>query len=308
MLFLENGKLIFDLRVLLDNKKPDGYYYYDVTRFAGRDISFIVNGAEYDPEIVDFCLEGTGDEPLRPRMHFTAKRGWINDPNGLVYSSGVYHMFYQHNPVGYLWDNMHWGHAISKDLINWERLEYALYPDEMGTMYSGSGIVDERNVTGLAVGDAKTICLFYTAFGNAADGGNAELSKNKNSCQCLAYSVDGGKTFTKYERNPLISGYSKEARDPKVIWVEELGAYVLALYLERHDFMLFSSTDLLTWEEYQRISIPSDSECPDFYPLTADDGKRKWVFSGASDYYLIGDLTQSGFISTQGEKRMCRGN
>ncbi len=306
--FFEHGKLVFDLRVMLDlSGSPDGYYHYDISRFCGRDIDFKVDGTPFPPEFADSPATNE-TESLRPVMHFTAGSGWINDPNGLVYAGGNYHLFFQHNPVGPLWDNMHWGHAVSNDLITWERLGDALFPDELGTMYSGSGIVDENNLSGLAEGCEKPILLFYTAYGNAAYGGNAELSKDRDSCQCVAYSNDGGKSFKKYAGNPVITGYSCEARDPKVVFAPELGRYLLALYIECNDFMLFVSDDLLNWKEFQKITLQGDSECPDLYPLTADDGARKWIFSAASDFYLVGNLTEDGFIPIQSEKRLCRGD
>jgi len=223
-------------------------------------------------------------------IHFTPSYGWINDPNGLVeYTSPVtgkktYHMFFQHNPYGTRWGNMHWGHAVSTDLIHWEQLPCVLYPDENGTMFSGSAIIDRENRSGLKDGDEDVILLFYTSA-----GGTSALSEGKRFTQCLAYSTDGGVTFKKYENNPVVPHIKGDNRDPKVIWCEEMGRYVIALYLEGSTFAILASDNFIKWELIQEIVIEGEAECPDIYPLNADGdpAKRKWVISGASHRYII---------------------
>ncbi|MBQ7364779.1 MAG: glycoside hydrolase family 32 protein, partial [Clostridia bacterium] len=230
---------------------------------------------------------------------FSAKLGWINDPNGLVYAEGRYHMFFQHNPADSNWGNMTWGHAVSTDLVHWKELYAALQPDSLGTMFSGSAIVDTRNVTGLKEGDHDPILLYYTAA-----GGNSAISHGKPFTQCMAYSLDGGVTFQKYAGNPVIGHIESGNRDPKVVWCEEMGCYLLALYLDRDEYALFRSEDLLHFTELQRLHLVGDGECPAFYPLAVENEEnvRKWVFSGASDRYLVGNIKGSRFVPSQESK------
>ncbi|MBE6598992.1 MAG: glycoside hydrolase family 32 protein [Ruminococcaceae bacterium] len=284
----KDGRLVYDFDAQLDALTPMYSMYYDMARFMGMELSVSV-----EPEM-DIAFAMTDTKPmagvynscLRPTVHFTAAYGWINDPNGLVYHDGVYHLYFQHNPMGACWGNMHWGHATSPDLIHWTECDLALYPDETGTMYSGSGIVDTKNASGLSP-EGKTILFYYTAAPQ-----NSRLSEegDKKYVQCLAYSTDGGKTLTKYEGNPVVQWIEDGNRDPKVVWCEELGVYLMALYIARDEYQLFESDDLITWKNLQTIRIPESSECPDFYPLTADDGERKWVFTDADEIYAVGHM------------------
>ena len=297
----ENGVLIFDFDAHMDCNTPRFYSYINVERFKGKTVSFAS-----DPLIdlrftfVDTVpTAGLYKEELRPLVHFTAKIGWINDPNGLVYTNGIYHMFFQHNPAGATWGNMTWGHAVSSDLIHWHELDGAIHPDEKGTMFSGSGIVDSNNISGLQEGDIPPILLYYTAAGNTS-----ALSRGMPSVQCLAYSTDNGLTFKKYEGNPVIPHVKAENRDPKVIFCPELDSYILALYLDGNEYAIFSSQDLINWKEIQRLSLPGDAECPDVYPLQVENEADtvKWVFSGASDRYMVGDMQKrpkAGFVPCQ---------
>jgi len=162
------------------------------------------------------------NEMYRPQFHFTPEKNWHNDPNGLVFYEGEYHLFYQYNPKGKEWGFMHWGHAISTDLVHWEHLPIALYPDENSedkeycTAFSGSAIVDHKNLLGKQQGDVKTLIAFYTS---------------QHCGQRIAYSTDRGRTWEKYEGNPIIPfDESDDARDPKVIWHEPLQKYVMVLY------------------------------------------------------------------------------
>lgn len=296
--FWEDGKLVWDFDAHVDFLTPHFYTYVNIKHLIGRtltltslpetDICF--NFADSIPE------KGYYGEELRPFVHFSAKIGWINDPNGLVYSNGVYHMFFQHNPADSSWGNMTWGHAVSRDLVHWRELESALLPDADGTMFSGSGIVDENNVSGLKSGEYDPILFYYTTA-----GGNSAISSKKPFTQCLAYSPDGGKSFVKYSKNPIISHIEGGNRDPKVIWCAELSRYILALYLDRSDYKLFSSKDLIHFEPFQTIRLKGESECPDIYPLEVknESGVRKWVMSGASDRYIVGDFKDGVFTPVQ---------
>lgn len=297
MQFFENDELVFDLFVHYQAENPDFLFYQCTNSIAERDITIKVDDSEITLSQTDTKDDSLCNEiPIRPHIHFTAKRGWINDPNGLCFDGEKYHMFFQHNPVGVLWGNMHWGHATSKDLLHWEENDDVLFPDKFGTMYSGSAVVDYKNVSGLGENGKPPLCLLYTSCGDSSNGGNSLLSKGMESLQHLAYSTDGGETFTKYANNPIIPEITKENRDPKVIFAEELQQYIMALYLEKNDYLLLTSKDLINWDAKQKLTIPGETECPDIYPLYAD-GKpeeRLWIISGASDRYLVGTLHPDG--------------
>jgi sucrose-6-phosphate hydrolase SacC (GH32 family) len=240
--FIRSGdKLLQDFTIALDFETPRVDVYVDVTRFGGAELTLTDEAGEAVPyrtaDRHPTVAEIPGGDVLRPAAHYTTTIGWINDPNGLIYVNGRYHMFYQHNPMGVNWGNMTWGHAISEDLVHWTEVGDALFPDETGTMFSGSAICDERNVAGFGAG---AILLYYTAAGR-----NSELSKDAPFTQCLAYSTDNGETFTKYEKNPIIQHIIGGNRDPKVQWSDELGKYTLSLYLDGKDYCIFASDNLL---------------------------------------------------------------
>lgn len=296
--FYIDGELVYDLVAAIDAYEPDVKFYVNMERFQGKTIRMIV-----DPE-VEFPIElsDTGVEDkeaycgkYRPLAHFTAKRGWLNDPNGLVWYKGKYLMFYQHNPAACTWENMHWGYTVSEDLMHWEEKDIVLYPDQNGTMFSGSAIVDKENLTGLKSNENDVILLFFTIAGSTS-----ETAKDKPFTQCLAYSTDGGRTFAKYANNPLIEQTAPGNRDPKVIYHEDSKQYIMALYLDKNVYALYASKNLLTWEEIQKIQIPEESECPDFFPLAIDGNsdRQKWILIGASDKYLIGDFDGKKFVPT----------
>ena len=296
--FIRDGEtLLNDFTIALDFDTPRMDVYVDVTRFG---CAFTLTDEEGKPvayrtaDRLPTVDEIPGGDVLRPAAHFTTTLGWINDPNGLIYVNGRYHLFYQHNPTSVNWGNMTWGHAVSEDLVHWTELGDALFPDETGTMFSGSAVCDERNVSGLGEG---AILLYYTAA-----GGNSVQSKDVPFTQCLAYSTDNGETFTKYEKNPIISHIIGGNRDPKVQWSDELGRYTLSLYLDGAEYCIFASDNLLDWEKIADVHTPLDNECPDFYPLcieNAVDGGVKWVFSGAHDSYIIGEIKDGTFVPEQ---------
>ncbi|MBK7642960.1 MAG: glycoside hydrolase family 32 protein [Planctomycetes bacterium] len=218
-------------------------------------------------------------ETYRPQFHFTSRANWLNDPNGLVFYAGEYHLFFQHNPSGIQWGNMTWGHAVSPDLVHWKQLENALLPDALGTIYSGSAAVDGKNTAGFETGSEKTIVALYTAAGQPFT-------------QCLAYSNDRGRTFTKYAKNPVIPHIAGENRDPKVVWYAPSSRWILALYLEGERYALFSSPDMKSWTKLQELAVPGCGECPDFFemPVAGEPGTRKWVFTAANGNYLLGSF------------------
>ena len=246
----------YGLSVRLDAIEPEYYVYVDVS-FLGEIESINLKENEYT--FTNNKSDTLYYEKLRPKIHYTVSTGWNNDPNGMLYFDGLYHMFYQFNPAGNTWGNMHWGHATSKDMIHYKEEEVALRPDSLGAVYSGSAIVDYDNVSGLKENENDPIILFYTA-----------ASSRFN--QCIAYSIDKGKTFKKYDKNPIIPFVTFWNRDPKVIKCEELDCYVMALFLqdEEDNFILFKSNNLLDWTEMQRVPIKWDYECPDIYKIKVE--------------------------------------
>lgn len=246
---------------------------------------------------IDWVVE----EKYRPLFHFTPKTAWMNDPNGLVYKDGVYHLYYQHNPYGCKGGNLHWGHASSRDLVNWQQHDIALYRDTLGHAFSGSSVVDHDNCAGFGKG---AIVAFYTAHVN---------KRSPEEVQCIAYSNDGGKTFTKYEGNPVIVPHDalNDFRDPKVFWYEpqEKWVMVLAAYYE---LRFYSSKNLKDWEYTGCFgkgygSQPSQFECPDLLKLPVDGGENgeKWLlilnvspgglFGGSATQYFIGEFDGNTF-------------
>ncbi|MBI1334463.1 MAG: hypothetical protein GC165_16470 [Armatimonadetes bacterium] len=227
-------------------------------------------------------------ERYRPQFHFSAKHNWLNDPNGLVYFEGDYHLFFQYNPTGIQWGNMHWGHAISPDLVHWRELNPALSPDEHGTNYSGSAAVDVANTTGFGKEPRPPLVAMYTAAG-------------KPFTQCLVYSNDHGRTWTKYSGNPVLPHVVGENRDPRIFWHEPSHKWVMALYLDGDEFAIYGSPDLKSWTELSRLHIPGSSECPELFqiPLEGTDETR-WIFYGANYHYLVGTFDGTTFHQEEG--------
>lgn len=231
------------------------------------------------------------NETYRPQFHFSAKRNWLNDPNGLVFYKGEHHLFFQHNPKGVLWGNMSWGHAVSPDLVHWQELPIALLPDEHGTCFSGSAVVDWNNTAGFQTGDEKAIVAMYTG------APVPEVEGGPKFTQCLAYSNDRGRTWTRYDKNPVVEHIVGANRDPRVFWYAPKKQWFMALYLDKNDFAIFSSPNLKEWQRLQDITLPETAECPDMFPL-AVDGKPdqiKWVFLGANGHYIIGSFDGDTF-------------
>lgn len=243
--------------------------------------------------------KGTYNEIYRPQFHFTPEKNWMNNPNGLIWFDGEYHLFYQHNPQGKEWGYMHWGHAVSTDLVHWEHLPIALTPDEGSTdkekctAFSGSAIVDEKNLLGVQKNDVKTLVAFYTS---------------QHCGQRIAYSTDKGRTWQKYSNNPIIAFDEKDAaRDPKVLWYDPGQKYVMALYRKStgddksKGVSFYTSVNLTDWE--WQSHIPGFFECPDLVELQVSNRpeEKKWVLFDGDGSYLIGQFNGSEFKPESGK-------
>jgi fructan beta-fructosidase len=294
-----DDKKVREFSVRLAHDDPDYWVYLEIDEFKGKKANLHIN--KYDPQSTkgfDKVFQADSfpgqeklyKEKLRPQFHFTSKRGWNNDTNGLVYYDGEYHMFYQHNPFGWPWGNMTWGHAISTDLVHWTELGDAIHPDELGTIFSGGAVVDHKNTSGFQTGDEKPIVCFYTSA-----GGTNPLSKDQPFTQSIAYSNDRGRTFTKYQGNPIIGHIRGGNRDPKVIWHEPTDKWVMVLYVEESEMDFFTSSDLKNWTKTSRIK--SFHECPELFelPVDGEENNKKWVLYGAAADYFIGSFDGKEF-------------
>lgn len=237
-------------------------------------------------------------EKYRPQFHFTAKKNWLNDPNGLVYYNGVYHLFFQYMPPHRHGAYKDWGHAISKDLVHWEQIPQHITPHKVwGGCWSGSALVDEQNVSGFQKGKEKPIIAFLT------NGGNPGAGFGPKCTQCIAYSTDGGKNFTYYDNNPVIENINEANRDPKVVWDPKSKQWILSLYMDKgNDFGLFGSKDLKQWTPLSTVTLKGVAECPGFLPLPVDgDTSRiKWLLYGANGNYVIGSFDGKNFSPETG--------
>ena len=285
-------QMVRDFCVELAESDPDYWMFLDVSEWQGKEgviqIAKMAKGFQGLKSIfIDSTVNGFDSlyrEKYRPQFHFTSRRGWLNDPNGLVFYKGEYHLFYQHAGP--------WGHAISTDLVHWKEMAPAIYPDEMGSEWSGSGVVDWNNTAGFQQGDEKTLILNYTAAGGFTIG-----SRDQPFTQCIAYSTDKGRTWTKYSGNPVLQHIIGLNRDPKVVWYEPDRKWVMALFLDGYKFGLFTSDDLKSWKQIQEIIIGEGAECPDFFqiPLDGDRKKMKWVLTAANGRFLMGSFDGKQF-------------
>ncbi|WP_017811417.1 glycoside hydrolase family 32 protein [Paenibacillus shenyangensis] len=225
-------------------------------------------------------MESSFLKSYRPHLHFAPQQNWINDPNGLVYFEGEYHLFYQHHPHSTVWGPMHWGHAVSTDLIHWEELDIALYPDEQGTIFSGSAVIDWNNTSGLFPDEPGMVAI-YTTHLDTAD--SPDIDAPYVQSQCIAYSHDRGRTWTKYEHNPVLSSTDKpDFRDPKVFWYRPKGYWVMALATGQ-SISFYTSSNLLDWKLVSEFGAGIGChegvwECPDLFRLPVEGTEAsKWV-------------------------------
>ena len=244
-------------------------------------------------------FDTTNTDYYRPSYHFTPLYGWMNDPNGMVYKDGEYHLYFQYNPYGSKWGNMHWGHAVSKDLVHWEHLDPAIARDPVGHIFSGSSVVDKKNTAGFG---KDAIIAIYT-----------NNSVNHDEVQCIAYSNDNGRTFTKYEGNPVLTPFDglKDFRDPKVFWYEKGKCWYMIVSADK-ETRFYKSKNLKKWTYVSAFGKglgqqPCQYECPDFFqlPVNGDKKKMKWVmtmninpgcwFGGSATEYFVGDFDGKKF-------------
>jgi len=301
-----------EFTVSLASGEPDYWVYLVVQDFIGK-TGFLwawtlpsSQSKGFEAIYCDDTFPGEEElykEELRPQFHFSSKRGWNNDSNGMMYYKGEYHLFYQHNPFGWDWGNMTWGHAISTDMVHWVEQGDKLHADESGTMFSGSGVVDWHNTTGFQTGDDPPLILIYTNAGN-----NSPWSEGKPFTQGIAYSNDRGRTWTKYRGNPVQGRVRKANRDPKVIWWEETQEWVIVLYLRDGEVAFFTSPNLKRWE--LQSTMESFHECPELFPLAVDgdEDNKKWIHYGAHGEYLIGDFDGKKFTKETEGIRFNYGN
>ena len=300
---LVDGKIAETIYVRLAKSKTDFLVPYDLSPYKGKDVILdivtpqgrsSVREAKEDAcwkglELVDPFVMPDTETKYRPLFHHAPLYGWMNDPNGMFYKDGVWHLYYQYNPYGSKWQNMTWGHSTSTDLINWEHQPEAIRPDGLGSIFSGSSVIDHEGTAGFG---KDAIVALYTSAGTS-------------QMQSLAHSLDGGRTFIKYPGNPVIT-LESEARDPNMFWNEETGEWNLVLaHALDHEMLFFTSPDLRNWTLQSGFGNGLGCqdgvwECPDLFQLpVAGTGEKKWVlicninpggpFGGSAVQYFVGD-------------------
>ena len=295
---LSGGNEVQSSQVCLAVDKVDYFVPLDLAPYAGKTLILDISmnqgrSLRRNPED-DVCwteiklspdFDRCNVEYYRPTYHFSPEYGWMNDPNGMVYKDGEWHLFFQYNPYGSLWGNMTWGHAVSKDLVSWEQLDNAIVPDALGAIFSGSAVVDKENVSGFG---KDAIVAMYTSAGD-------------NQTQSLAWSNDGGRTFKKYPGNPVIVGDVPDFRDPKLFWDENTRQWKVILAAGQ-EVQFWASDNLKDWTYESSFGTGYGNhngvwECPDLVKLPID-GKEKYVlllninpggpFGGSTTQYFVG--------------------
>ena len=282
------SRVIDEFDIHLAEDEPDYYVFLDLEPFQGEVIHVDIPALPAEskgPELIKVSDQISGsenlyDEPLRQQFHFSSRRGWLNDPNGLVYLDGEYHLYYQHNPYGWPWGNMHWGHAVSTDLVHWKELPIALYPAKFGDWaFSGSAIIDTDNLSGFQSGDNPVMVISYTSTGRG---------------EVISYSNDRGRTFTEYEGNPVIE---HKGRDPRLLWYSPAKHWVSAVYHEENDkkwIAFYTSADLKKWDYQSKIE--GFYECPELFEIKVEgSSQEEWILYGADGSYMIGDFNGREF-------------
>ena len=313
----------FNIRLAVD--KVDYFVPVDIQRFGKSQVLLDINfhgDRRTTGAIKDFAcwkemkLSNTFDtanrERFRPQYHHTPATGWMNDPNGMFYKDGVYHLYYQYNPYGSMWENMTWGHSTTKDLIHWQAEPTAIEPDALGAIFSGSCVVDKNNTAGFGAG---AVIAFYTSAG-------------QSQTQSMAYSTDGGKTFTKYVNNPILTADIPDFRDPKCFWNPEIQKWNLILAVGQ-EMRIYSSNNLTDWTYESSFGVSVNKatgdvtelgchdgvwECPDLMKLQVrGTDKQKWMlicninpggpFGGSATQYFVGDFDGHKFTCEHQDTR-----
>ena len=292
-----DGARFRDFEIMFATNEPDWYALLDVSKLMGKKVRLELGGPPFDPaalERVGFTDDDSApdgyDGVYRPQFHFSARRGWMNDPNGLSWFNGEWHLFFQHNPYGVRMGAMHWAHAVSRDLVHWQELGETLYPGSpYGAIFSGSAVVDKDNTAGF--GKNAHILVFT----GTAEGGT----------QNLAWSLDG-RSYTLYEGNPVVRSIANGNRDPRVFWYAPGKCWVMLLYVVEDDIRemaILNSPDLKSWTRVGTIKGDSNSkgggfmhECPELFelPIEGEKGTR-WVVFGATGEYGVGTFDGKDF-------------
>lgn len=248
-------------------------------------------------QVVVQAPAGLYNEPYRPQFHFTAKKGWLNDPNGLLYYDGEYHLFFQYHPLREADYLKWWGHAVSRDLVHWEEIAPAIEARDKIGIWSGSAVVDWNNTSGLRTGEQKTLVAFYTGALMAAHPGEVNPFM-----QYMVYSNDRGRTWTAYDKKTVLGHVRSENRDPKVFWYAPGKTWIMTIYIDGNEYQFFSSPDLKQWTYLSSLTVPGCAECPDIFEMRVEGNKEssKWVFVGGNGHYMIGSFDGKKFTPETG--------
>lgn len=294
------------MNVRLARERVDSYVPFALSAYKGQHISIEIQGV---PETAlcwkELKLSGSFDmankESFRPVYHHTPAYGWMNDPNGMFYKDGLYYLYFQYNPYGSVWGNMHWGHSTSTDLMHWKFEGCAIVPDAWGAIFSGSCVVDHENTAGFG---KEAVVAFYTS-AKSTPWGDIQM-------QSMAYSLDNGKTFTKYEGNPILTSSEKDFRDPKVFWYAPGKHWVMILAVGQH-MEIYSSVNLKEWKKESEFGAMQGAhggvwECPDLVEIPVEGTReKKWVlicnlnpggpFGGSAAQYFVGSFDGKKFVN-----------
>lgn len=295
-----------NINVRLSREKVDYYVPLDLSAYQGKTISVDVAGMPSSSLCwKEIKLSDTFDfsnrEIYRPVYHHTPAYGWMNDPNGMFYKDGVYHLYFQYNPYGSMWANMTWGHSTSRDLVHWTYEGTPIVPDAWGAIFSGSCVVDHENTAGFGKG---AVVAFYTS-AKSTPWGDVQS-------QSMAYSLDNGKTFTKYEGNPILTSSERDFRDPKVFWYAPGKHWVMMLAVGQH-MEIYSSVNLKDWKKESEFGAMQGAhggvwECPDLVEIPVEGTRqKKWVlicnlnpggpFGGSAAQYFVGSFDGKTFVN-----------
>ncbi len=294
------------INVRLARERVDYYVPLDLSEYQGQNISVDIQGVPesslcWEKLTLSDTFDTSNREMFRPVYHHTPVYGWMNDPNGMFYKDGVYHLYFQYNPYGSTWGNMTWGHSTSTDLVDWTFEGNAIKPDAWGAVFSGSAVVDHKNTAGFGKG---AVVAFYTS-AKSTPWGDTQM-------QSMAYSLDNGKTFVKYENNPIVMSSKRDFRDPKVFWYAP-GKHWVMILAGGQEMDIYSSENLKDWTYESSFGAKQGAhggvwECPDLVELPVEGTKEKrWVlicninpggpFGGNAAQYFVGTFDGKKFVN-----------